>query len=294
MTLTPGFSGSNNFSPQLNAVPKSGWSLDQRDPDFIRLMMPFWEWQYKHYFRVQTSGWEHITAHKQALFVGSHNGGLASPDTSMMMHDWFQRFGFDRQIYGLMHPAAWKINPPLAALAAKAGAIIAHPKMAIAALRQGADVLVYPGGVDDVFRPYSMRDRIHLAGRKGFIKIALRERIPIIPVISCGSHDTLIVLTDIYDALRQIHDWGIPWPFGIDPIVFPVYLGLPWGLALGPLPNIPFPVTIQTRICPPIVFEHYGSDAANDVDYINDCYKIVEGQMQAELDGLIQKRDRVW
>jgi 1-acyl-sn-glycerol-3-phosphate acyltransferase len=269
---------------------QSGWSLDRRDPDFIRSMMPFWEWQYDHYFRVQTSGWEHIPAHGQILFVGSHNGGLASPDMFMMMYDWFRRFGYDRPIYGLMHPTAWKINPIMAELAVKIGAVTAHPKTAIAALHQGASLLVYPGGAEDVFRPHRMRDRIHLAGRKGFIKIALREKVPIIPVISYGSHDTLIVLTDIYQQMRQLHDWGMPWLFGIDPVVFPIYLGLPWGLAIGPLPNLPLPVPIQTRICPPIMFEHYGKEMESDADYVNSCYELVHNHMQNELNHLIAQR----
>jgi 1-acyl-sn-glycerol-3-phosphate acyltransferase len=38
----------------------------------------------------------------QVLFIGSHNGGLAAPDMFMMMYDWFQRFGSDRLVYGLM------------------------------------------------------------------------------------------------------------------------------------------------------------------------------------------------
>jgi 1-acyl-sn-glycerol-3-phosphate acyltransferase len=269
-------------------IAKSGWSLDQRDPNFIRSMMPLWEWQYRHYFRVQTSGWENVPATGQALFVGSHNGGLASPDMFMMIYDWFVRFGYERPVYGLMHPTAWKLNPLLAAMAVKVGAVAAHPKMALTALQQGANVLVYPGGAEDVFRPYSLRDRIHLAGRKGFIKIALRQQVPIIPAISYGAHDTLIVLADLYRSVRQLHEWGMPWLFGVDPVVFPIYLGMPWGLAIGPLPNIPFPVQIHTRICSPIVFERYGNGVENDSDYVDVCYKLVQAQMQSELDQLVR------
>ena len=46
----------------------------------------------------------------------------------------------------------------------------------------------------------------------------------------------------------------MPWLFGIDPEVMPLYLGLPWGLALGPLLNLPLPVRIHTRVCAPIRF----------------------------------------
>ncbi|QZZ22274.1 acyltransferase family protein [Leptothermofonsia sichuanensis E412] len=269
--------------------PRSGWSLDQRDPNVIRSLMLLWRWQYHHYFRVQTSGWEHIPPHKQVLLVGSHNGGLAAPDMFMMMYDWFRRFGYERPAYGLMHPHIWRISPPLAELAVKTGALVAHPRMAIAALRQGASLLVYPGGGEDVFRPHSLRNQICFYGRKAFIKIALQEKVPIIPVISSGAHSTLIVLADIYQTMKQLHGWGMPWLFGIDPVVFPIYLGLPWGLAFGPLPNIPFPVKIHTRICAPITFERYGKEAARDRTYVNTCYETVCSLMQAELDRLTRQ-----
>lgn len=101
--------------------------------------------------------------------------------------------------------------------------------MAIAALQRGAAVLVYPGEPEDLWRPHSMRHQIYFAGRKGFIKLALREGVPIVPAISKGAHDTLIILADFYNQLRQLHEWGMPWLLGFDPMVFPIYLGLPWG-----------------------------------------------------------------
>ncbi|AFY47568.1 1-acyl-sn-glycerol-3-phosphate acyltransferase [Nostoc sp. PCC 7524] len=272
---------------QHNRNIKLGWSLEERDPKFIQSLMPLLGFFYHYYFRVQTSGWHHIPPQEKVLIVGSHNGGLAAPDMLMMMYDWFRRFGVERPVYGLMHPKVWQVTPQLAQMVAKTGAIIAHPKMAIAALRSGASVLVYPGGAEDVFRPHSLRNQIYFAGRQGFIKLALRENVPIVPAISYGAHDTLIVLADLYKMMQRLHEWGMPWLFDIDPEVFPIYVGWPWGLAIGPLPNIPFPVTIQTRVCPPIIFERYGRDAASDRQYVNECYELVKSKMQQELDQLV-------
>ncbi|HEY9624266.1 MAG TPA: lysophospholipid acyltransferase family protein [Crinalium sp.] len=264
-----------------------GWSLDQRDPAVIRSFMPLFEWFYRHYFRVQTSGWEHVLPDRQVLFVGSHNGGLASPDMLMMMYDWFQRFGTERPIYGLMHPHVWKGTPAFAELGAKMGAIVAHPKMAIAALQRGASVLVYPGGAKDVFRPHELRHKICLNNNQAFIKLALLKHVPIVPLVSYGAHDTLIVLADVYPIAKQLHEWGMPWFLGLDPEVFPIYLGLPWGLAIGPLPHFPLPIQIHTRVCSPIVFERYGKAAARDREYVNACYNQVCAHMQQELNDLV-------
>lgn len=282
------FTGSHGSDCEASRHRFDGWSLEERNPDVIKSWMPVWEWLYRYYFRVQTEGWHHIPPEGQMLIVGSHNGGSASPDTSMFMYDWFRRFGYERLAYGLMHPTGWKF-PGLARPAAQVGAVLAHPKMAIAALQRGAAVLVYPGGAEDMFRPYKLRNQIHLAGRKGFIKLALREEVPIIPIISHGAHDTLIILGDFYDQVRQLHEWGFPRLLDIDIGVFPIYLGLPWGLGIGPLPNIPLPVQIHTRVCAPIVFERYGRAAAGDRDYVNACYEKVCIQMQLELDDLIRR-----
>lgn len=270
----------------------NGWSLDDRDSQVIKQLLPLLDWLYHSYFRAQTDGWEHIPKAGKVLLIGSHNGGLAAPDMYLLMHDWYQKFGVDRLAYALMHPTVWKVMPGLARLAAQNGALRAHPKMALAALQRNASLLIYPGGAQDVFRPYSERNKIYLHGRRGFIKLALQTETPIVPFISHGAHSTLVVLTDIYPQLQQLHQLGLPWLLGIDPIVCPIYLGLPWGVAIGPLPNIPLPVQIHTRVCPPIVFERYGEEAAQDSDYVEECYHRVLTSMQNELDRLILQVSR--
>ena len=139
-----------------------------------------------------------------------------------------------------------------------------------------------------MFRPYNLRHQIHFAGRKGFIKLALREEVTIVPIISHGAHDTLIVLADFYKQIQQLQEWGFPQLLDLDVGVFPIYLGLPWGLGIGPVPNIPLPVQIHTRVCAPIVFDRYGRKAARDRDYVDACYEKVRTQMQWELDRLVQ------
>ncbi|HEY9661308.1 MAG TPA: glycerol acyltransferase, partial [Allocoleopsis sp.] len=148
----------------------------------------------------------------------------------------------------------------------------------------------YPGGVQDVFRPHSLRHQVCFFGHQGFIKLALMHEAPIVPLISLGAHDTLIVLADLYPQLSQLlQRRDIPWPLGFDPGAFPIYLGLPWGVAIGPLPNIPLPVPLHIRLCPAITFERYGEAAAHDRDYVDECYEKVRQTMQQALDRLVQE-----
>lgn len=260
--------------------------LGRRDSLLIQRLMPLWGWFYRHYFRVETSGWGNIPPEGQMLFVGSHNGGLATPDLPMFLYDWFRRFGMGRKVYGLAHAKVWQAYPLAARLAAGVGAIPFHARLALAAIEAGDSLLVYPGGGQDAFRPHRLRGRIHFEGRTGFLRLAIWHSLPIIPLISWGSHDTLFVIDDLYPLVRSLHALGMPWPLGIDPEVMPLYLGLPWGIALGPLPNLPLPSKIHTRVCRPIHLPRTGYRASRDRSYVRWCYREVVNAMQQELDGL--------
>jgi len=294
-SLTSLFSAIQSASEAWSAQSKQpsaldGWSLEDRNPAVLQHQLPLIQWLYDHYFHVTTDGWEQVPTDETVMFVGSHNGGIAAPDMHMMLYDWCRRFGTERPLYGLMSPKVWDAFPSVARLATQMGAVQAHPKMAIAALNRGANIVVYPGGIQDVFRPYAQRHQIHFQQRKGFIKLALKKGVPIVPMISCGAHSSFIVLADIYPQMKMLHEQGMPWALGIDPEAFPLYLGLPWGFSFGPLPHIPLPVQIHTRICPLIRFDRSGSKAAHDSHYVDECYERVRTQMQKALDRLVVER----
>lgn len=274
-------------SASRHPTPLAGWSLTGRNSAVLTEMMPLMKWFYDHYYRVSSDGWEHVPAAEPAMFVGSHNGGLPAPDMHMFLYDWCRRFGTDKPLYGLMSPKVWEVFPAVAHVAVQMGAVRAHPKMGIAALNQNASMAVYPGGIQDVFRPYAQRHKIYFHRRKGFIKLAIKKGVPIVPMISCGAHSTFIVLGDLYPQMKALHEIGMPWVLGIDPEAFPIYLGLPWGMAAGPLPHIPLPLKIHTRICPPIYFERVGTEALRDNRYIDECFHRVKDEMQASLDQLV-------
>ena len=70
----------NKKAGKSSKYPFDGLSLDDRNPEFIQLLLPIWELLYRYYFRVQSDGWHHVPASGKMLVVGSHNGGIAAPD----------------------------------------------------------------------------------------------------------------------------------------------------------------------------------------------------------------------
>jgi 1-acyl-sn-glycerol-3-phosphate acyltransferase len=56
-------------------------------------------------------------------------------------------------------------------------------------------VLVYLGGDYETFRPSWHGDQIEFGGRQGFVRLALDENVPIVPVVAIGGQETALFLT---------------------------------------------------------------------------------------------------
>ena len=77
----------------------------------------------------------------------------------------------------------------------KFGTVAASPENARKALESGAALLVYPGGDYEVHRPSWKRNRVDFDRRKGFIRLALEQDVPIVPVVSIGGQETALFLS---------------------------------------------------------------------------------------------------
>ena len=255
--------------------------LDARDPEFIRYQLPgMWLFSTV-YFRAEVSGFERVPEDGPVLFVGNHSGGNMTPDSMVFMLGFNTYFGVERPIYALAHSlvTSW---PIVGRLAKRWGIITAGPNAASAALKTGASVLVYPGGDVDTHRPWTARHEIRFDGRRGFLRLAKRAGVPIVPVVSVGGQDTYLPLTDGQAAARFLR---------LDKLarlkVLPVSLALPWGLNVGDfLGHIPLPAKIRMEVLEPIdVNERFGERADS-----KDAYDYVVDRMQESLTALAADR----
>lgn len=265
-------------------------SLDDRDPAFIDAQLRWLEPLADVYFRGEVRDIARIPASGPVLVVGNHSGGLATPDTWVFMVNFMRHFGSQREAYALAHNMVMGM-PMLGTWLRKVGTLPAHPDAARDALRRGASVLVYPGGDEDVFRPWSQRNRIRLARRTGFIRLALQERVPVQPVVSIGGHETVFVAGD---GRRLARTLGLE-RFRIKAL--PLVIGPPWGLSPGDLLlHLPLPAKITVQVGEPIDFEaRFGRLDPRDPEVLWACYHYVELRMQTMLDALAaQRRLPVW
>ena len=280
-TSQPGFASRvfRGVARQLQArIPAA--DLDERDPDYIRDSLPRLWLASSLYFRGEVRGLGNIPETGPVLLVGNHSGGNLTPDTTVFTLAFHAYFGVERAFYQLAHNLVLSL-PGLGALR-KYGTVAASPDNASKALESGAALLVYPGGDYEVHRPSWERHKVDFDGRKGFIRLALAQDIPIVPVVSAGGQETALFLTRGEGLARAL---GLDRAFRLK--VLPISLALPWGLNVGDmLGHIPLPAKITVEALPPI---HLRDEFGPDPD-LDEVYDHVMRVMQETLDALGSER----
>jgi 1-acyl-sn-glycerol-3-phosphate acyltransferase len=242
-------------------IPRA--DLDERDADFIRERLPMLWLLASIWFRGEVRGLGNIPDSGPVLLVGNHSGGNMTPDTIVFTLAFNTYFGVERAFFQLAHNLVLSM-PGLAQLR-KFGTVAASPENSRKALRSGTALLVYPGGDVEVHRPSWQRHRVDFAGRQGFIRLALEEHVPIVPVVSVGGQETALFLSRGEWLARLLR---LDKMFRLK--VLPISLALPWGLNIGDmLGHIPVPAKITIETLPPIdLREEFGPEP--DVDEIYD------------------------
>jgi 1-acyl-sn-glycerol-3-phosphate acyltransferase len=259
-------------------IPRA--DLDERDPDYIREHLPLMWLMASLWFRGEVRGLANIPDEGPVLLVGNHSGGNMTPDTTVFTLAFNAYFGVERPFYQLAHNLVLSM-PGLGSLR-KFGTVAASPANARKALSSGAALLVYPGGDYEVHRPSWDGNRIDFDRRKGFIRLALQEDVPIVPVVSIGGQETALFLSRGERLARLL---ALDRMFRLK--VLPLSLSLPWGLNVGDmLGHIPLPAKITVETLPPIhLREEFGPDP--DLDEV---YDHITRVMQDTLDALAAER----
>ena len=255
-----------------------------RDPAFLRAVRPVLE-RYASYFRSEVKGFERLPRRGPFLVVGNHSGGQMPPDLPVLLTAWWRERGEDEPVYALFHSFLLGL-PGLGPVMARAGAVEASPSKAEAVLRGGGILIDYPGGDHEVFRPWWERNRIEFGGRLGVVRLALRTQVPVVPAVSVGTHETLVVLA----RGERVAEWlGLDRIFRIN--VMPLVFGPPFGVVPGGIPTWPLPAKISVELCEPIDWSsRYGPEAAEDDVVVRACYEELTTTMQAVLDRLVRAR----
>jgi 1-acyl-sn-glycerol-3-phosphate acyltransferase len=254
--------------------------LDERDPDYIRESLPRLWLLASLYFRAEVRGLGNVPEEGPVLLVGNHSGGNLTPDTAVFTLAFSTYFGVERVFHQLAHNLV--LSMPGLSFLRKYGTVAASHENARTALRAGAAVLVYPGGDYEVHRPSWEGRRVDFGGRKGFLRLALDEGVPIVPVVSIGGQETALFLSR---GERLAKSLALDRLFRLK--VLPISIAPPWGINVGDmLGHLPLPAKITVEALPPIdLRREFGDDP--DLD---EAYDHLMRLMQETLDALAAER----
>lgn len=257
--------------PRLGDVDAFGRSERVRS-----LVRTVYEPLYRHWFRVEWEGLDKIPTTGGALLVANHAGAIPS-DAPVIMHGIETEL--DRPVYGLADQF-FKQTPVLGTLWARAGGVVAHPDNAYRLLRDEQQLaLVFPEGTKGTSKTFNERYRLRRFGRGGFVEIAMRAGVPIVPIAVVGSEEAMPILFKIPAVARLA---GLPY--------FPITANM----AFGPLAPVPFPAKFKLRVLDPITFDVPPDQPRYSRSRIMDESEAIRQHIQEALYDMLRARASVW
>jgi 1-acyl-sn-glycerol-3-phosphate acyltransferase len=180
-----------------------------------------------------------IPAEGGALLVANHAGAIPS-DAPVIMHGIEKERG--RPVYGLAD-YFFRTVPVVSTLWARGGGVSARPPNAYRLLReQGQLVLDFPEGTKGPSKSFTDRYQLRRFGRGGFVEIAMRAGVPVVPIAVTGSEEAMPVLFRVPAVAKVL---GLPY--------FPITANV---MVMGPLGFVlPLPAKFKLRVLDPIHFD---------------------------------------
>jgi 1-acyl-sn-glycerol-3-phosphate acyltransferase len=260
----------------------SKWTLDGPDYDFFELQKYFWNPLMDYWFRMEVEGWDNIPE-APVLLIGIHSGAPLPWDAWTVGIQWWRHFGRGRPLQGTAHDALMA-SPVLGSYFRRMGVLPAAADSISSALADGRDVALWPGGERDSLRSWTQRDDALLSGRMGFVKLAIRSGVPIVPISTVGGPDSMPVLATGRRMAKLLR---------LDRVarikMFPIAIQVPWGISPALLPEIPLPTKIRTAFQEPIRLEA-DPERAEDEAYVRGAYRQVSASIQHGMDVLARRR----
>ncbi len=251
------------------------WGRSERVRGWVRKA---YDPMYRNWFRAEWEGLEKIPTEGGALLVANHAGAIPS-DAPTIMHG--VEVELQRPVYGLADHF-FKSAPVVGTLWSRTGGVVAHPDNAYRLLHdQQQLVLVFPEGSKGPGKTYNERYRLRRFGRGGFVEIAMRAGVPIIPIAVVGAEESMPILFKVPSVARAL---GAPY--------FPVTANMAFG-PLGAL--VHFPAKFKLRVLDPVTFPDVEPDQPRySRSRIMDESEAIRQTIQEALFDMLRQRRSVW
>jgi 1-acyl-sn-glycerol-3-phosphate acyltransferase len=259
--------------PRLSDVDE--WGRSERSRAVARAI---YEPVYSKWFRTQWEGLERIPTDGGALLVANHAGAIPS-DAPVIMHGIEKEL--ERPVYGLAD-YFFRTVPVVGTLWARSGGVSARPANAYRLLREQRQLaLVFPEGTKGPSKSFTDRYQLRRFGRGGFVEIAMRAGVPVIPIAVVGSEEAMPVLFRLPSLARVL---GVPY--------VPITANL---LVFGPLGVVaPFPAKFKLRVLDPVHFDVPADQERYSKSRIMEESERIRSQLQEAVYDMLRDRRSVW
>ncbi|MDQ1397322.1 MAG: hypothetical protein QOG64_2581 [Acidimicrobiaceae bacterium] len=261
-------------SPRRGDVDE--WGRSERIRELARRL---YDPIYRQWFRAEWEGLEKIPTSGGALLVANHAAAIPS-DAPVIMHGIETEL--QRPVYGLADHL-FKSLPVVGTMWSRAGGVAAHPENAYRLLReQNQLVLVFPEGGKGPGKTYAERYRLRRFGRGGFVEIAMRAGVPIVPIAVVGAEESMPILVKVPALAKAL---GLPYfPITANQLVF--------GPLLGAIAY--FPAKFKLRVLDPVTFDVPPDQERYSKSRIMEEAEDIRVQLQESLYEMLRTRRSIW
>jgi 1-acyl-sn-glycerol-3-phosphate acyltransferase len=247
------------------------------DPAYLRQAQGLLDFLYERWWRVHVAGIGQIPRSPRVLFVANRSGILPY-DGLMLAH------AVEREHPDHFRPrflvADWLVSLPFAQpVLARLGGVRACPENASRLLTNGTPVIAFPEGQKGALKPFRDRYRLQRFGRGGFVSLAIRHHLAVVPTAVVGAEEAHPVLFRPRFLGRLL---GAPLPVTA---TFP---------HLGPLGLVPLPSQWVIVFGEPFLFDAVDPERAEDPLYVNRTREIIRGSVQSLVEEGLRLRRSVW
>jgi 1-acyl-sn-glycerol-3-phosphate acyltransferase len=176
----------------------------------------------------------------------------------------------------------FKEVPWIGTVWARVRGVPAHPDNALRLLRdQGQLALVFPEGTKGPSKTYADRYRLRRFGRGGFVEIAMRAGVPVIPIAVVGAEESMPIVFRIPSLARLL---GVPY----FPVTANMLLFGPLGLAMY------FPAKFKLRVLDPVTFDVPSGQERYSKSRVMEEAEKIRINMQETIFEMLRERRSVW
>ena len=253
-----------NFFKKPNEKVFNLKDLD-RDALIYKVLPRFFLEIMRKYFRMEIEGLENIPKRGRVIIAPNHSG-YSGFDAMLLSHILFQEA---KRVPQVLTHYFWFLTKTTAIPAQKLGFTEATYQNGVDLLKKNHLIVLFPEGEHGNFKPTTEMYQLQ-EFKRGFIRMALETKSPIVPALIIGAEETHINLSQL-KFTKFLRGLIIPLPMNV----------------------IPLPAKWKIKFLEPIHLP-YDASAIEDAELVHELAQEIQEKMQKALTDEVKSRKTVY